>query len=64
MFLQKIPLEILALVADNLVMDDVYNLSLCCRRFSSLLYDQGLCKRMLQVCSHVYNQEHGKGLVR
>jgi hypothetical protein len=61
MFLQKVPLEVLALVAHNLVLDDVYHLSLCCRRFSSLLYDQGLCKRMLQVCSHHQARGHDKG---
>jgi hypothetical protein len=49
MSLQKLPPEIMAMVADNLDLDDVYNLSICCQHFSSLIYDQGICRRILQV---------------
>lgn len=49
MSLQNVPPEIVAMVADNLDLDDFYNLSICCKRFSSLIYDQGICRRILQV---------------
>lgn len=44
-----VPIEIIALIAKDLGLDDLFNLGLSCRHFRYLLETESVCRSALQV---------------
>ena len=47
--LQKLPYEMMANVATSLSLEDVFDLSLCCRHFQYLITEDSFAKRIIRV---------------
>jgi hypothetical protein len=51
MSIQKVPIEILWIIAHDLDPEDVFHLSLSCGQFAYLIYRRMICKAALMVSS-------------
>jgi hypothetical protein len=49
MFICRLPFEVVALVVGYLDLDEAHNLSMTCRHFRFIEFDQGMSKAVLEV---------------